>query len=85
MAADKKIKERPTAGSVTHYELAGRYFSGSKKTVTRRLTRWINADPQLLERLKSVGFHAQQHYYTPKQVSVIYEFIGHPDDTNPEP
>jgi len=55
------------------------YSPDSTPDVARhRLTRWINGDPELLSALHAAGYQDNQRILTPRQVSIIYDYLGTP-------
>lgn len=66
--------------SYYHTEIALLYFpdAPSKKSAARKLTKWIKKDFMLKERLALVGYVTRQRIFTPKQIQVLYEFLGEP-------
>jgi len=45
-----------------------------------RLTRWIAGDPDLLNDLHQAGYKDTQRTLTPKQVNIIYSYLGTPQE-----
>lgn len=43
-----------------------------------RLASWIAYNPQLTEELNKTFYKKTQRQYTPKQVQLIYEYLGEP-------
>ena len=52
----------------------------SQESANRRLRRWINGDQKLCEELRKVGFfdHQRDHFFTKKEVELLFEYIGEP-------
>ena len=52
----------------------------SADSARRRLNRWISGDKQLMTELQKVGFyeHHADHYYTKREVALLFEYIGDP-------
>ena len=52
----------------------------SQESANRRLRRWINGDQKLCENLRKVGFfdHQRDHFFTKKEVELLFEYIGEP-------
>jgi len=66
---------------MTKKELALRYTpDGSYGAAINRLTRWINGDPELLSALHAAGYQDTQRILTPRQVSIIYDYLGTPEE-----
>ncbi len=60
-------------------ELGGMYFPlASQNSQSRQLKRWIELNRPLTEALEKCGYQARQRYLTPKQVAVIFEYLGEP-------
>jgi len=60
-------------------ELGGKYFpSASFKSQSRQLKRWILLNKPLVKALKDNGYQPRQRYLTPRQVELIYDFLGEP-------
>ena len=74
------IENKPSDGFVRKYELALKYFPNSptKKAATDNLTRAINRCTPLLMKLAKDGYSVTEKTYTPRQVALIYEFLGEP-------
>lgn len=47
----------------------------------RRLNRWINGDRDLQAALSAVGYfeHRRDHYFTKREVALLFEYIGEPE------
>ena len=52
----------------------------SPKAATNRLARWINGDRDLKAALHDIGYfeHKNDHYFTKKEVALLFEYIGDP-------
>ena len=60
-------------------ELAQLYFPKANVHIaTNRLTRWINSNKELIERLERNGYNKLARFYTSKQVEIIFELLGAP-------
>ena len=61
-------------------ELAQAYFPRTidPKNALRNLARWIDMNPELVKQLKESGYQRRQRLLTPRQVSIIYKFLGEP-------
>ena len=65
--------------SITFKELACMYFPRSTPaTATQRLRRWIRKSPELYALLLKNGYYSGIRILTPKQVSLIYYYLGDP-------
>jgi len=66
---------------MTKKELAFRYSpETSYSAAISRLQRWINGDPELLQSLHAAGYIESQRVLTPRQVAIIYDFLGTPGE-----
>lgn len=67
-------------GFVRKYDLAFKYFpqAPTKKAATDNLTRAINRCKSLLMQLARDGYNIYEKTYTPRQVALIYEYLGEP-------
>ena len=60
-------------------DMAQAYFPNvTPSTARRNLLRWIAMNPELQERLQKTGYQKEQRYFTPVQVSILYEILGEP-------
>lgn len=46
----------------------------------RKLRRWMEHSPGLMEQLEATGYCRTQRSFTPKQVKLITDAIGTPDE-----
>ena len=66
-------------GNKTKTEVAQAYFPFVESSTARRnLSRWIRMNPQLECRLEESGYRARQKYFTPLQLSILYDMLGEP-------
>ena len=67
-------------GFVRKYDLAFKYFPNAptKKAATDNLTRAINRCTPLLMQLTQDGYSVTEKAYSPRQVALIYEYLGEP-------
>jgi len=66
---------------MTKKELAFRYSPDCNYgAAINRLTRWISGDPDLLNDLHQAGYKDTQRTLTPKQVQIIYSYLGTPQE-----
>jgi len=65
---------------IRKYELAFKYFPNAptKKAATDNLTRAINRCTPLLTELTKGYYNVREKTYTPRQVALIYEYLGEP-------
>ena len=67
---------------MTKKELALKYWDGPLpndiRSVTNRLMRWIAKKEGVLDELRSYGYNKHAHCFTPKQVEIIYKYLGEP-------
>ena len=67
------------AGSLSFSQMAAAYAPElCDRAARRRLTSWLRINPQLMKRLQETGFKEKQRVLTPRQVEIIYEFLGEP-------
>lgn len=60
-------------------ELGGMYFpNSSARSGSTQLKRWIVLNERLSEALRENGYTSGQRYLTPKQVGLIFEYLGEP-------
>ena len=52
----------------------------SKATARRHLTDWIKRCIPLWDELKKQGYLVGCQYFSPRQVAVIFEYLGEPDE-----
>ena len=63
----------------TKREIAALYFpSITEKCASRKLTSWINRCRPLHSRLKKSGYSSGCHYFSDRQVAMIYDYLGEP-------
>lgn len=74
-----KIQES-NHGLIRKNELAMKYFphATTPKLARDNLTRWINRCKPLLAALSQTHYNLHDWYYTPRQVELIYQFLGAP-------
>lgn len=61
--------------------LAQLYFPELKpRSALRAFNRWIDGDRDLKTELQKIGYfeHHQAHYFTKKEVALLFEYIGEP-------
>lgn len=69
---------------MTRRSLAYMYYDFSDGTkpkessVIKHLMRMIYGTSGLLDALKSTGYKPYNRYFTPKQVEIIFQFLGEP-------
>ncbi len=60
-------------------ELASLYFPHSApRSATVQLKRWIDLNRPLCEELRAAGLVSRQRLLTPKQVELIFHYLGEP-------
>jgi hypothetical protein len=71
--------ERTPLRSYTKAELSLRYNPEmSEATARQHLRRWIYANPGLMEALQQAGYNPRRHSFTPREVALIFEYLGEP-------
>ena len=50
----------------------------SAAAASNRLRQWLSINPQLMQSLRKAGYRDRQRVLTPRQVEVIYEYLGEP-------
>ena len=77
---NRRTDTQQPQGFVRKYDLAFKYFPNAptKKAATDNLTRAINRCTPLLMKLAKDGYSVTEKTYTPRQVAIIYEFLGEP-------
>lgn len=77
---NRRTDTQQPQGFVRKYDLAFKYFPNAptKKAATDNLTRAINRCTPLLMKLAKDGYSVTEKTYTPRQVALIYEFLGEP-------
>lgn len=77
---NRRTDTQQPQGFVRKYDLAFKYFPNAptKKAATDNLTRAINRCTPLLMKLVKDGYSVTEKTYTPRQVALIYEFLGEP-------
>lgn len=76
----KGMQKTEDGGLVRKSDLAMRYFplATSPKVARDNLTRWINRNTELYEALAHAHYNTHNWYFTPRQVKLIYEYLGEP-------
>lgn len=66
-----------------HMELAMLYFPYIlPKSASTRLGVLISLDPELLADMLKAGYRKGQHILTPRQVNIIIDHLGEPENWN---
>ncbi len=50
----------------------------SERGALKRLQAWIDFNPRLSRALERAGFRKRQKLLTPRQVDIIYKYLGEP-------
>ncbi|MBR1566476.1 MAG: DUF4248 domain-containing protein [Oscillospiraceae bacterium] len=50
----------------------------SERGALKRLQAWIDFNPRLARALERAGFRKRQKLLTPRQVDIIYKYLGEP-------
>lgn len=77
---NRRTDTQQPQGFVRKYDLAFKYFPNAptKKAATDNLTRAINRCTPLLMQLTQDGYSTTEKTYSPRQVALIYEYLGEP-------
>ena len=77
---NRRITSNHQQGFIRKCDLAFKYFpyAPTKKAATDSLTRAINRCTPLLMQLAHDGYSTTEKTYSPRQVALIYEFLGEP-------
>ena len=60
-------------------ELAALYFPrSSAKSASTQIKRWLLYNKPLMEALRTTGYVSGQRVLTPKQVGLIFNYLGEP-------
>lgn len=66
-------------GFIYKYTLALAYFPNlNPKSATEMLRRELHNNPLLMQELEAAGYCPTAKKFTPKQVKIIYNYIGEP-------
>lgn len=64
---------------VAKKQLAMLYFPGdAPRTASVHLMRWIRRNADLSAALAATGYHPRDKYFSPRQVALVYEYLGEP-------
>ena len=67
--------------SLSKTQLAWQYSPElSQNAALNRLHRWIHGDRDLLYALHAAGYSDRQKVLTTKQLTLIYDFLGRPEN-----
>lgn len=70
---------RPRIRVYGRQELAQEYNPRVNPEVAwRRLKGWIALNKQLSQALQEAGYNPEKRLFTPKQVALIFEYLGEP-------
>lgn len=69
-----------SAGMLSKVDLAQRYFpdAASKSLARHHLMDWITRNPELWLKLQGLGYRKGCHYFTPRMVNCIYDYLVEP-------
>ena len=59
-------------------ELAMMYFDNEPSSSTRQLKSWIERNKELKIKLIANGYSNRQRIWTPKQVELLFHYLGEP-------
>ncbi len=77
----KKMIENFTLRSYTKAELAHLYNpTMTYDCALRTFRRWLIRVPVLCDELKRTGYQDKQHVLSPRQVQIIFRYLGEPPD-----
>lgn len=63
----------------TKKELGLMYFPDSTpETARHHLMNWIKRNCSLLDALQKAGYNAYAHDFSPRQIRLIFEYLGEP-------
>lgn len=66
-------------GIIGKAQLAEAYGPGmSPSGALNRLHEWLHHSPKLMAALEATGYRDRQKTFSPKQVQIIYDFLGEP-------
>lgn len=66
-------------GTISKTSLAMAYAPElSEASARKRLVKWLNHHPTLMQRLEATGYSKSTRIFTPAQVSIIFECLGEP-------
>lgn len=66
-------------GALQMKELATLYFPNSTcRSATTQLRRWITYNKALSQALDETGYTRGQRYFTPRQVGLVFKYLGEP-------
>lgn len=70
---------------MTKQQLALMYFpDASPRVAVNRLARWIAHCRGLAEALAALGYHKRNRHFTPREVQVVFRFLGEPEAVKSE-
>jgi len=65
--------------SYNKFALSLAYFPASNdRSATRHLNRKIQGNPELCNALQQAGYSKHQHYFSARQVELIFRYLGNP-------
>ena len=68
-----------TRGGYSKSAVACSYFPDvDPNTARRNLNNWIKVNETLIQKLMAAGYRKRQRYYTPLQLSILYDVLGEP-------
>ncbi len=72
----------PGVHSMSKGDLAKMYFPDARsvKSATNRLARWLKLCGPLMAALVETGYTPKQKCLTPRQVELIFHFLGEPGE-----
>lgn len=64
-------------------QIALQYFpelSGTPSSALHRLRNWMKRNKPLMQKLHKMGYNTNGYYFNKRQVMLIYEYLGEPDE-----
>lgn len=55
-------------------------LSDNPPSALHRLRNWIKRNKHLMRRLQKMGYNPRSRFFNNSQVSLIYEYLGEPDE-----
>ena len=66
-------------GTLSKKELSFLYAPElTERGARKRLSAWLQYNPKLIRALERTGYKKQQRLLTPRQVEIVYRYLGEP-------